>query len=253
MLLGRVLLLAALLATATVQAVRAATPPLYDGAKGTLPPAQGWAYFATDGVPAQAIDTGAAMLDTTGDIRIKAGYLASRAGFLGSSAPVPLLDHTAGFTITFALRLDREDHSGSNNRAGFSAIVICDDLRGIELGFWQNRIWAQEGGQSRLFTQAEGAALDTTAALTRYSLALRGNNYRLAVAGTTILSGKLRDYSGFAGQPDPYETPNFLFFGDNTTRASGRFHLALVAAELPPAPGTAPAWLVFVPLARTFL
>lgn len=245
--LCRVALLGALLAGATAPAADAAVvQPLYDGAKGSLPQAQGWVYFALDGAPAQGLDAGAAMLDTTGSITIKAGYLASHAGFFGSSAPVPLLDHTEGVTITFAARLDREDHSGSNNRAGFSAIVICDDLRGIELAFWPGRIWAQEGGTSRLFTQAEGAAFDTTAALVYYSLALRGDGYQLAAGGATILSGQLRDYTAFTGQPDPYETPSLLFFGDNTTRAAGRFYLAAVAAELP----AAPIRRLFVPLAR---
>ncbi|MFN8501076.1 hypothetical protein [Kouleothrix sp.] len=244
----RALLVGALLAAGTPAS--AAPQPLYDAAEGSLPQAQGWAYFAIGGAPAQGLEPGAAVLDSTGAIAIKAGYLASHAGFLGSSAPVPVLDHTAGVTITFALRLDDEDHSGSANRAGLSVIAICDNLRGIELGFWKNRVWAQEGGQQRLFTQAEGVAFDTGAALVRYSLVLRDGGYRLAANGAPILSGALRDYTAFGGQPDPYETPNFLFLGDNTTRAASRFHLASVAADAEARPGPAPGPRLFVPLAR---
>ena len=43
-----------------------------------------------------------------------------------------------------ALKLLSETHS-TNDRAGLSLIVLSSDLRGIELGFWTNEIWAQSG------------------------------------------------------------------------------------------------------------
>ena len=54
--------------------------------------------------------------------------------------------------------------------------------------------------------------------------------------------------TAFNGFPDPYETPNLLFFGDNTRRARGRFALAYVAASAPESP--MPAERVLLPLAE---
>ncbi len=44
----------------------------------------------------------------------------------------------------------------------------------------------------------------------------------------------MRDYTAFAGFPDVYETPNFLFLGDDTTSAAGDVTLESVALVLPP-------------------
>jgi hypothetical protein len=106
-------------------------------------------------------------------------------------------------------------------------IVLSKDLKGIELGFWSDHIWAQEGGTgSQLFTHAEDAAITTTTGLISYTLAIRGDTYALSAGGALKLSGQLRDYTAFNGFPDVYETPNFIFFGDDTNSARGKIRLA---------------------------
>jgi hypothetical protein len=54
----------------------------------------------------------------------------------------------------------------------------------------------------------------------------------LTVGASTILTGRLRDYTNFSGPIDPYETPNFIFLGDNTTSAEGRTRISLIAVEV---------------------
>lgn len=208
----------------------AATVVLYDGALGTSPSAQGLAYLSRGGQAPELVAGGATSVDTMGKIGIMAGYLASSPGRL------PALERAKGYTIRFAVQVQHEDHAGSarnndglDDRAGFSVIALSSDTRGIELGFWRDRIWAQEGGSGEdLFTQAEGAPFDTSAAMVRYDLTVRGDTYRLSVGTATILAGKLRDYTAFTGPIDPYQTPNFLYFGDNTSSARARFRIALV-------------------------
>ena len=161
-----------------------------------------------------------------------------------------------GYTVSFTVQVELEDHAGSDknndgieDRAGFSLIVLSSDKRGIELGFWKDRIWAQEGGTgSTLFTQAEGAAFDTQSARIPYALAVQGDTYTLSSNGTPILSGNLRDYTAFSGFPDPYETPNLIFLGDDTSSASANIQLAYV--EVGPIGSTEPSLdrKVYVPL-----
>ncbi|HEY9851284.1 MAG TPA: DUF4347 domain-containing protein [Leptolyngbyaceae cyanobacterium] len=220
----------------------------YDGSLNTTPDNnQGWSYLATGGT--QSASGGATTLNTTANSGFGAGYF-SNTGW------TPVLDRTTGYTIDFTAQVVSEDHTtsgtadkngdGIGDRAGFSIIALSNsDAKGIELGFWQNEIWAQEDGTTQanpsanpttsapgntnlLFTHAEGATFNTTS-LIPYSLTVLGNNYTLSTGNTTILSGKLRDYTAFSGFPDPYQTPNFIFLGDNTTSASANIRLSSVS------------------------
>ena len=110
-------------------------------------------------------------------------------------------------------------------------IVLTDDKRGLELAFWTNTIFAQ--ADSPLFTHAEEAVFPTTNAVD-YALTFHPTNYLLTANGTPILTGPVRDYSAFNGFPNPYSTPNFLFFGDDATSAGGITILNQVALILPP-------------------
>jgi hypothetical protein len=231
------------------------TTLLYDGAQGGTPDTQGWAYnVSPNGVATIGQDGESTSVDTTARNRTMAGYLASPAGFAGSTAAVPLLKRTPGYTVAFRARLGQETHAasddngdGADDRAGFSVIVLSSDLRGIELAFWEDRIWAQEGGSGdNLFTQAEGVAFDTTTALVDYTLAVEGNTYTLAAGGRTILAGALRDYTAFTGVPNPYEVPSLLFFGDNTSRARARFSIAYIAAGSADITLPTPVFLPFI-------
>ena len=181
---------------------------LYDDTLGTLPGDQpNMIYFglgmATQAVVAEGVEF---VSDQT-----------AQAGFTPEPSIMPVLDPSRGFSVDFELQVLNETHV-SDDRAGFSLILLGDDNRGVELGFWANEIWAQS--DTPLFTHAEGVAFDTTAALTDYRLQVYGDSYQLRADDILILSGPTRDYTPFTGLIDPYEVPNYLFLGDNTTRAS---------------------------------
>jgi hypothetical protein len=97
------------------------------------------------------------------------------------------------------------------------------------------------------FTQGEGVAFDTAASVQRYDLSVLGNSYALYANGnyqSAILSGLLRDYTP---EGSPYTISNFLFLGDNTTSARGKFKIdtitltnEAIAATPVPVPGLLP-------------
>lgn len=236
----------------------ALTTVLYNGSTGTLPDSQGWGRLSSP--PGTATASGGGMLlDTSADFGIRDGYARNDTA----------LNRNTGFNFRFDLRLlsESRNSSASNNtgtdsiddRAGLSMIVLSSDRRGIELGFWTNRIWAQEDGLVKAdpvtrvnpatsptgsrFSQAEGVAFDTQSSLNQYDLTILGNSYFLYANGnygSPLLSGRLRDYTpeaaafGVAGAV--YATPDFVYFGDNTTSARGSFQLNQVAYSSTPIP-----------------
>jgi hypothetical protein len=202
----------------------ASTSTLYDGALGGTPDTQGLLYQSFAVSATQTFSNGLTILDTT-------PRQSDLAGYIGNPASVPALDRTSGYTLTFGVQVVSEAHS-NNDRAGFSIIALSQDKLGIELGFWSDHIWAQEGGTSSLFTHAEDAPFTTTTGLISYTLAIHGGTYALAANGAPILNGNLRDYSAFAGFPDPYETPNFIFLGDDTSSAKAKIKLAAFAVTV---------------------
>jgi hypothetical protein len=213
-------------ATAVAQTCAASTITLYDAALGGTPDTQGMLYQTIALSATQTFSNGVTILDTTprrGD----------SAGYFGNSARVPALDRTSGYTLTFEVQVESEDHGSNNNRAGLSVIALSSDTRGIELGFWADHVWAQEGGTTNLFTHAEDTSFATTTGLISYTLAIRGDSYSLAANGSPILTGALRDYSAFVGVPDVYEIPNFIFIGDDTGSARARIRLAALAVAVP--------------------
>lgn len=238
---GLPLMLAALAAQA---APAPATTVLYDGALGTLPTAQGFEFLSV-GTVTQTWSGGATTLDST-------LFTASYGGYGVAPTQAPTLNRLTGYTVLFAVQTLTETHAGSDrnadgveDRAGFSVVVLSSDLQGIELGFWTDRLWAQEGGTGvNLFTQAEGITFATTSLIT-YTLSVSATTYALAANDQLILSGPLRDYTAFTGIYDPYETPNFIFLGDDSASAHGAARIAYVAVT--------PASTLTVPPKRAFL
>ncbi|MBL8379052.1 MAG: hypothetical protein JNM79_14380 [Burkholderiales bacterium] len=157
------------------------------------------------------------------------------------NALFPALDRNAGFALSLGFRIIEESHSGNPNRAGFSVILVGQDLKGIEIGFQNDRIFAQNDGVA-LFTAGENTVDPlfvgrAFAAHNRWDLNVQGTSYALVQGGTTILSGALRDYSSYSGfGQDAYRTPNFVFFGDNTTSARGAFLVDYAAITAVPEP-----------------
>ena len=199
----------------------------YDGTLGGLPDEQDM-VFETVGIPfsqvTQVYSNGATTLDSTANILDYAGY---------SITPtlVPVLDHFSGFQLNFTAQVLSETHA-VENRAGFSVILIGSNLQGIELGFWEGRVSAQEGGTTDLFTFAESVNFDTTSELTDYSVEIIGNSYVLSAGGVNLMQGFVRDYTAWVppiGAPgDPYEQPDFVYLGDNSSQGKASVRISHV-------------------------
>jgi hypothetical protein len=213
------------------------TTILYDGALGGTPDTQGMAFFPR--TAEQSAVGGATTMTTSNSLDIQAGYI--------GGSTVPTLDRTSGYTVSFTTQVLSETHV-SDDRAGFSIIVLSSDLQGIELGFWRDSVWAQEDDATDpgdLFTRAETSAFTTTTGLIEYELGVRDDRYTLLSGGTTILSGTLRNYSSFGL---PYTQQNFLFLGDNTTSAAAIIRLSYVAITVETDNGSDPPARVLLPL-----
>lgn len=218
--------------TLALSATAASALLLYDGLSSPFqtPSQQNWLYQATAiGIIPKATATSSGTVLDTGDSANYAGYF--------NQNPI-ILDRSNGYTVSFRLRVNSESHGTNNNRAGFSVLVISNQRAGesqpygIELGFWLNNIWAQ----SSTFTRAETATYNTQSLAHTYHLKVSGNQYQLFVDNGTapILQGPLRQYTGYTpppGYPNPYKTPNLLFWGDNTTSAKSKVTLMRVEVK----------------------
>jgi hypothetical protein len=198
---------------------------LYDASKFTTPDQQGWTYASLGSpiITAPTVGNVYTTLNSTANSVIEAGY--------GINTPTPI---GTGTHLTFDLQVLNEVHNGPN-RAGLSVIVLGNSLNGIELDFWNNQIWAQNVG----FTHGEGATFDTTGSgsgvsgLNQFDLFFSNSSYSLFANGgtTALLTGSLRNYSGFGF---PYNVPDSIFVGDDTTAASSSFRLSQVTVAPEP-------------------
>ena len=226
----------------------AQTTVLYDGTSNVTPSdvAWGWTYAGVGTVTPPG-GSGYTQLSTTGLDAFQAGFSRLAPSNLYASL---------GWRLRFDLQITTEDHSnaggdknsdGLSDRSGVSFIALGADHLGVELGFWNNEVWAQQ--QTPLFihdTVNERAFLNTTASgtgaagLIQYDLVVNSSSYQLFVDGspTASLSGLLKNYTS---GPAIYSQPNFLFVGDDTTSARGAFKLSRV--ELTAVP-EASAWVL---------
>jgi hypothetical protein len=200
---------------------------LYDGTVAGAPEAQAWlTYQALPPSIFYTTGSGKTNLDTTGNTNIQAGWHNYNPTLTAFKNPAfPVLDRTTGFVVGLDARVVSESHS-SSHRAGFSLIALASDNQGVEIAFWSDRVWAQETD----FTHAEEATFDTTTAIRHYELSVDGSSYSLTVDSAPLLSGSLRDYSGFGA---PYDKPSFVFLGDDTTSALAESEFSLVTVAIP--------------------
>jgi hypothetical protein len=195
---------------------------LYTGSG--LPSTQPWLIYGNDfaGTASQTSVSGGVQLSS--DNTARAGY----SNYIPLPIPIlknssfPELDRTLGFELEFRARINSEAHI-SNDRAGFSVILLGKDAHGIEIGFWNDQVWAQTTG----FTKGESQSFDTTVDRD-YRLRITNDTYTLLQSNQTLLSGSVRNY----GTPSvPYTLANYLFLGDNTTSASANVTLGAIQLQ----------------------
>jgi hypothetical protein len=83
-----------------------------------------------------------------------------------------------------------------------------------------------------MFTQAEGVETAVIGGWRTLRLSVLEDAYTVTFDGMQVLNGAVRDYTPFTGAIDPYETPNFLFIGDDTTSARGAYRLRRVQLQV---------------------
>jgi Ca2+-binding RTX toxin-like protein len=187
--------------------------------------------------------TGSETLSPNGTTFNSTALLTDLAGYSNrttdSSAPLvnsafPSLDRNVGFRLDFRLSVLSETHSATN-RAGFSVTLLDQSAspQGIELGFWTNSIFSQGGGNNPFQTPtARVDGLNTSVANT-YSLRILDQTFVLLAGNSVLLTGSVQDYSQSAPDPrvpyNPYTKPNFVFFGDNSSRGSARVELGSIS------------------------
>ncbi|MBE9129796.1 MULTISPECIES: cadherin-like domain-containing protein [unclassified Coleofasciculus] len=146
----------------------------------------------------------------------------------------PILDNTTGFALSFNVAVTAEQ--SQPNRAGFSVTLIDNNGQGIELGFKEegdvDRIFAQSAN----FIEAEAGNTNINVA-TNYILTFIDDTYSLSADGIEILTGQQRNYNfnpATSSPPlpfNPYISPNFLFFGDNTDQGNATFTLGEISVN----------------------
>ncbi len=183
---------------------------LYSGTG--LPTSEPWLAFGANGLNfSQSAQAGGVLLTSSQNESVGYGNR-NLLGLLRNPA-FPALDRSSGYELAFGLTVNSESHI-SNDRAGFSLTLLGSDSMGIELGFWQDQIWAQSGPN---FQRAEFASINT-GVNRNYRLRILNDGYTLFADGNAILSNTLRNYA--PSGTFPYNLPNMLFLGDNTSRAA---------------------------------
>jgi len=156
------------------------------------------------------------------------------------------LNQATGYTITFTVSLSNvfDGSSPAAPRAAFSVIAVSSDKKGIEIGFRPTAIFSQSasfGTESE--TSLSLISIDTSISKD-YTLTVFNDTYSLSLSssGTSIINGALKNYVFNPASSDPplpfnpYTTSSFLFFGDDTGKASGTFTLGNVTLDTTPVP-----------------
>lgn len=223
------------------------TYTLYDAAMGGRPGDQPWLRQGNTGGTETGPSAGSPFtnLNTTASNTLQNGY----SNYNLSLAPTlvnpafPSLNRATGVTLTFTMR--QADATGTLDparpRAGFSVILLDNDRRGVEIGFQGDTLFTQAPGFLQPAAVTSGANITAlTSALTTYTLTFTGDNYALTSGGTTLLNGTVQDYTGTPGLAGiVYNTPRYLFLGDNTTGAGASTDLSFVSVTVAaPEPGT---------------
>jgi hypothetical protein len=230
--------------------VSASTIRLYEPSVGLTPDistADNGAYLLfgqTGGGTQTSLNQNGTNLNTTANNGISAGYSNRVVNAVGNpfinpftpgafvNSAFPNLDSSSGYSLKFNAAILSESNT-SSDRAGFSVLVLGSDAQGIEIGFQDILGGGKVFAQNFNFTQGESSnpiSLDIFRGATDYELVISGNTYSLRASNlnTPILAGALRSYNDTA-LLNPYRTPNFVFLGDNTSRAQASVNLGAVS------------------------
>lgn len=204
--------------------------PLYQGLKtpNQTPNQQGWRYLKTP------FPTAPSATATSNGVVLDSGNSSNYAGYF--IQPPFNLDRTRGYAISFNIKINSESHS-RDERAGFSVIVVSNQISGetqpyaLELGFWENRIFALNADASR----GENISFNNKDTVRHFVLHIKDGRYQLfeRLANGPIMQGSLRQYTAYTpprGFPNPYTTPNLVFMGDDTTSATANVTISNVYA-----------------------
>ena len=236
-----------MIAGGSLDRVNAITTTLYDGSSGVTPDlytSNPYLNFTSLVGGTQSASGGVTTVDTSGSRSFYAGYSNynnALTGFVNSSFPI--LDNSAGYTLSLTIATNSQTNS-SNDRAGFSILVLGNDKKGIEIGFRNpNTITSIPDifalNDDSTFTEGEqnpnlGGSLNT---LNTYELTVASNTYTLKNGSNPLLSGALRDYRPNAVPgtlKQVYDTANFLFLGDDTTSAGGSVNIQAITLTTNP-------------------
>lgn len=204
-------------AFSVVSLVHATTTVLYDPTTGVPPSPLQWIKGESGGT-----STGSVVANTYFDLSSLASNSIQVAYAHG--LPSVTLNTVTGYELAFRLQVVDESHT-STNRGGFSFIAIGnDDTKSLELSFWTDHVWAYNYNAIEDFTHGPDLTLDTTVAHD-YVLRVQNQNFTLLVDNVPSLSGSLQNYTGSRPFPAPYDIPNAIVFGDDTTEASSQIRL----------------------------
>lgn len=206
-------------------AATASASSLFDGRAGT-PLAQGWLPLQQGAAAQTGVETGGFRLNTLADADTQQGYF--------RFSPLAL-DADAGYALSFDLQVDGAT-SSSSNRGGFSLLLVgADPAQSLELVFDTGVVFAYDyvAGDADRFVRGASAPLSGGAPHS-FLLQVLDGGYTLSIDGDLQLAGRLADYHA---QGLPYTMPNFIFFGDNTTRAASNVLVgAMSISPLSPVP-----------------
>lgn len=187
--------------------------------------------------------------DNSGYSGYSSHMYSSSNGLTPVNSNFPTLDPSTGFSISFNVAVTNEN-STLNNRAGFSVIVIGNDQKGVELGFKSSTSTGSNGTSNSIIEQSDSFSTPVQSqnvgsinTLTSYTLSILNGNYTLTSGSSsslkTLITGSTHSYqfSPTTSNPplppnfNPYTTPNYLFFGDNTDEGSSNFTLGTITAN----------------------
>ena len=156
------------------------------------------------------------------------------------------LNQATGYTITFTVSLDPstlvDTSTTAAPRAAFSVMAVSSDKKGIEIGFRPTAVFSQSASFG-IESETSLISIDTSISKD-YTLTVFNDTYSLSLSssGTPIINGALKNYvfDPTLSSPrlpfNPYTTSSFLFFGDDTGKASGTFTLGNVTLDTTPVP-----------------